>query len=93
MPDIGFSLRRHYGWQTESTFSAIKRKHGPSVVSRSETGMVNEVLCKILCHNLGCLIPSVHELGITATVWGEDEAEAEPESVAVAAPVEAGDWV
>jgi hypothetical protein len=26
--------------------------------------MKNEVLCKILCHNLCCLIQAMHELGI-----------------------------
>ena len=26
--------------------------------------MVNEVLCKIVCHNICCLIQEFHELGI-----------------------------
>jgi len=26
--------------------------------------MVNEVLCKIICHNICCLIQETHELGI-----------------------------
>ena len=31
--------------------------------------MVNELLCKVLCHNLCCLVQSVYELGIEATFW------------------------
>jgi hypothetical protein len=33
--------------------------------------MVNEVLCKVLCHNICCLIQSMFEMGIEATFWGE----------------------
>jgi len=31
--------------------------------------MVNEVLCKIICHNICCLIQEAHELGITTEFW------------------------
>ena len=48
----------------ESTFSAIKRKFGDSVMSRTDVAMVNETLCKILCHNLVVLIHEMYELGI-----------------------------
>jgi hypothetical protein len=34
--------------------------------------MVNEALCKILCHNLCCLIMSQHELGIEPVFWGDE---------------------
>jgi hypothetical protein len=47
--------------------------------------MVNEALCKILCHNITCLIQSVFELGIEATFWKENE-EPEPEPQAPPAP-------
>ena len=44
--------------------------------------MTNEVLCKVLCHNVCCLIQSVFELGIQAKFWGEDQdAPAEPTPV------------
>jgi len=33
--------------------------------------MVNEVLCKIVCHNICCLIQESHELGIGAAFWAE----------------------
>jgi hypothetical protein len=55
--------------RVESTFSAIKRKFGDSVRSKTEVAMVNEVLCKILCHNICCLIQEQCELGIEPIFW------------------------
>ena len=48
----------------ESTFSMIKRKSGDSLRSKTDAAMVNETLCKILCHNLGALVHETTELGI-----------------------------
>ena len=42
----------------------MKRKFGDSVRSRNDVAMVNEVLCKIIAHNLCCLIQEQEELGI-----------------------------
>jgi hypothetical protein len=53
----------------ESTFSAIKRKFGDSVRSVSDVAMVNEVLCKMICHNICCLIQEQEELGIAPIFW------------------------
>jgi transposase len=57
---------KHYHQRSnvESTFSAIKRKFGDSVRSKSDTAMTNEVLCKVLAHNLCVLISAWYELGI-----------------------------
>jgi transposase len=51
---------RHYHKRSnaESTFSAVKRKFGDSLRSRNDVAMVNEALCKFLCHNLCCVILS-----------------------------------
>lgn len=54
----------HKRSNVEATFSAIKRKFGSAVRSKTFTAQVNEVLCKILCHNLSCLVHAMHELGI-----------------------------
>jgi hypothetical protein len=35
--------------------------------------MVNEVLCKILCHNLTCLIQEQEALGIVPVFWKDEE--------------------
>ena len=43
----------------------VKGKFGGSVRSKSETGQVNEVLLKFLCHNLVVLVNAMHDLGIT----------------------------
>jgi transposase len=48
----------------ESVFSAIKRKFGQNVRSKTFTAQVNEILCKLLCHNLTCLVHAMHTLGI-----------------------------
>lgn len=54
----------HQRSNVESTFSAIKRKFGDSVRSKGDVAMKNEVLCKILCHNLTYCISAWYELGI-----------------------------
>jgi len=33
--------------------------------------MVNETLCKVLCHNLVVLIHQMHERGIETAFWAE----------------------
>ena len=50
----------------ESTFSMMKRKFGDAVRSKSDVAMVNEVLCKVLAHNLCVLNQEECELGIEA---------------------------
>jgi transposase len=65
----------HKRSNVESTFSAVKRKLGDSVMSRSDTGMVNEVLCKFLCHNLTCLIMEQETLGIAPIFWKDEPDE------------------
>jgi transposase len=62
----------HKRSNVESTFSAVKRKFGDSVMCRTNAGMVNEVLCKLLCHNLTCLIQEQETLGIVPSFWKGD---------------------
>src|SRR5262249_35562903 len=66
-----FSLQReeylaHYHRRSnvESVFSMVKRKFGDSVRSKGDVAMKNEVLAKLLAHNLCCLIAAWYELGI-----------------------------
>ena len=42
----------------------IKSKFGPFVRARTETARFNEVLAKVLCHNLCVLVKSMYQLGI-----------------------------
>ena len=64
-----FMCRYHRRSNVETTFSMIKAKFGERLRSKTETAQVNEVLCKILCHNLCCVIQSIYELGIEPTFW------------------------
>lgn len=43
-------------------------------VSKNPTAMVDEVHCKIFCHNLTCLVQEQQALGIVP-IFGKDEAE------------------
>ena len=62
----------NFSWSNaETTFSMIKGKFGGSVRSKSPIAQVNEVLCKVLCHNICVLIQSIYELGIEPTFWAE----------------------
>lgn len=75
----------HKRSNVESTFSAIKRKFGDSVMSKTDTAMTNEVLCKILCHNLTCLIQEQETLGIVPVFWKNEPVETSAEGPATLA--------
>jgi transposase len=64
-----FLKHYHQRSNVETSFSMVKLKFGTKVRSKTETAMVNEVLCKLLCHNLCCLVHAFYELGIDATFW------------------------
>src|SRR5260370_12724488 len=51
-----FMHRYHKRSNVETTFHMIKAKFGDSLRSKTETAQINEALCKVLCHNLCCLI-------------------------------------
>jgi transposase len=59
-----FLARYHKRSNVESTFSMIKAKFGDAVRSKTEIAMKNEALCKVLAHNICCLISAIYELGI-----------------------------
>jgi len=54
----------HRRSNVEATFWMIKSKFGEEVRSKLPVAQINEVLCKILCHNICCVIQSMYELGI-----------------------------
>lgn len=65
-----FLKHYHQRSNVESVFSAIKRKFGDAVRSKSSPATVNEVLCKILCNNLWCVIQAWYEMGIDPSDFG-----------------------
>jgi Transposase len=66
-----FMMHYHKRSNVETTFSMIKSKFGERLKSKTVVAQTNEVLCKILCHNLCCLIQSIYELGVEPTFWNE----------------------
>jgi len=66
-----FMARYHKRSNVESTFHMIKAKFGDSLRSKTERAQINEALCKILCHNICCVIQSMYELGLKPKFWSE----------------------
>jgi transposase len=64
-----FIQQYHKRSNVESTFSMIKAKFGDSLRSKTERSQINEALCKVLCHNICCLIQSMYELGLKPKFW------------------------
>ncbi len=59
-----FMEHYHKRSSVESAFSMLKAKFGSSVRSKSDWGQVNDVLCKVIAHNICVVIRATHELGI-----------------------------
>lgn len=57
---------QHYHMRSlaKSTVAMIKAKFGDALRSKGDVAQVNELLCKVLCHNICVLIQSMHEVGI-----------------------------
>lgn len=67
-----FLQHYHKRSNVESTSSMMKRKFGDGLRSKTDVAMVNETLCKVLCHNLVVLIHEMYELGIDPVFWSGD---------------------
>jgi transposase len=86
-----YMAKYHKRSNVESVFSMVKAKFRDSVRSKSQTAMKNEVLCKLLCHNICCLIMSQFELGIEPLFWDQPEKTDEssrPDTIIDAVPLE-----
>ncbi|MFH0961408.1 MAG: transposase [archaeon] len=60
-----FLQHYHKRSNIETCFSMIKAKFGNRLRNKTEIGQKNEILCKVLCHNLCVIIQEMHEIGIT----------------------------
>ena len=66
-----FLKHYHQRSNVESVFSAVKRKFGDAVRSKTDTAMTNEVLAKFIAHNI-CVVHQSHiELGIEPVFWNK----------------------
>jgi hypothetical protein len=66
-----FKAHHHKCSNVETVFPMVKAKFGERLRSKTHAAQVNEVLCKVLCHNLCCVIQSIYELGIEPTFRSE----------------------
>jgi transposase len=61
-----FLQQYHKRSNSETTFHMLKAKFGSAVRSKNTTAQINEILLKVLCHNICVVIQEMHELGIEA---------------------------
>ena len=54
----------HKRSNVETTFHMVKAKFGAVVRAKASTAMVNEVLLKLLCHNIAVLIQAMYDLDL-----------------------------
>jgi transposase len=54
----------HKRSNSETIFYMIKTKFGASIKSKNNTAQVNELLLKVLCHNICVVIQEINELGV-----------------------------
>lgn len=59
-----FEKHYHMRSNVESTFAMIKRKFLPYVRSKIYVAQMNEILCKVVCHNASVLVNCVFDLDI-----------------------------
>lgn len=65
-----FDENYHKRSNVEAVFSALKRKFGETIRSRTPVAQINEVLCKLIAYNLTVIVHEMFENGITAS-FGE----------------------
>lgn len=71
-----FDPAYHPRSNSESTNAMIKTKFGERLRSRTPAAQFNELLCKVLCHNICVTIQAYYELGIDPTCLGGEDKKA-----------------
>ncbi len=66
-----FLTHYHKRSNVESTMWMIKSKFDEHIRNKTDEGIVNELYCKVLCHNICVVIQSMYELGIEPSFWTE----------------------
>jgi transposase len=75
-PEV-FEAHYHRRSNVETTFSMIKGKFGDAVMSKSPVGQTNEVLCKVLAHNIVVVGKAAVECGFAPSFCTERGAAAQ----------------
>jgi len=65
----------HKRSNSETIFHMIKTKFRADIKSKKQTAQFNELLIKVLCHNVCCVIQEVNELGVKAEFKLEETKE------------------
>jgi hypothetical protein len=71
-----FKAHYHKRSNSESTNLMIKAKFGERIRSKTEVAQFNELLCKVLCHNVCVTIQSMYEFGIKPDFWKDIKEDA-----------------
>jgi len=66
-----FLTHYHKRSNVETTMHMVKAKFGSRIRSKGAVAQTNEVLCKILCHNICCVIQAMFEFGLVPTFCAE----------------------
>jgi transposase len=64
-----FHEKYKYRSNAENGFSSVKLNFDEQIRAFSDTGQINELLAKIVCHNLIVLVKSTYELNIKLESW------------------------
>ncbi len=72
-----FLSHYHKRSNVETTFSMIKSKFGDGLMSKSPEAQTNEVLCKVLCHNIVVVGQAAIEFGIAPEFCTERQVAAQ----------------
>lgn len=70
-----FDMNYHKRSNVESVFSALKRKFGENIRSRTPVAQVNEILCKLIAYNLTVVVHEMFENGIAPSFVKQNSAE------------------
>jgi hypothetical protein len=72
-----FLKHYHKRSNAESTIGSMKTRTGDGVRSKTDTAMVNEACCKVIVHNICCVIQEMYELGVKPDFWEDGNVEEE----------------
>ncbi len=62
-----FLAHYHGRSNAESTFSAVKRVFGDTLRSKTFAAQRNELLLKVIAHNIVCVVHSIFDLGVSVS--------------------------